>query len=317
MKVTLFIALTVCFSLLGCSNEKNDFITTESGLKYKILKQGMDPVAHKGQEVLIHETTRYTNNALVYSSRNSNNPLKILIGGNQVIKGVDEGIQGMKKGEIRKLIVPPKLSKRMGTIDFPHPDSTLVYEIELIDILKKKPTPIGAQKKLELDTENSIVNWKGFNKLKISGHHGTVQFQKGGFYMDKNRIIGGEFIIDMNTIANVDGGYSESLVEHLKDKDFFETEKYPIAKLEISNVQYNDASNVSIGANLTIKEITQPIEFKAQVTYTEDKLNFKTKFTINRTRWKIIYASGTFFFENLGDNAISDDIEFDVTVISK
>ncbi len=44
----------------------------------------------------------------------------------------------MKKGEIRKLIVPPSLSKRTGNQTFPHPDSTLIYEVELIDILPKK-----------------------------------------------------------------------------------------------------------------------------------------------------------------------------------
>ena len=59
------------------------------------------------------------------------NPKKVLVGSNQVIKGIDEALIGMKKGEIRKLIIPPALSKRSGIPRFPHPDSILVYEIEL------------------------------------------------------------------------------------------------------------------------------------------------------------------------------------------
>ena len=62
----------------------------------------------------------------------------LLIGAHQAIEGVDEGLRGMKKGEIRKLIVPPALSKRTGNRTFPHPDSTLIYEIELVDILAGK-----------------------------------------------------------------------------------------------------------------------------------------------------------------------------------
>ena len=76
------------------------------------------------------------NDSLLFSSYTLTHPIKILIGGRQAIQGVDEGLRGMKKGEIRKLIVPPALSKRTGRQTFPHPDSTLIYQIELIDILK-------------------------------------------------------------------------------------------------------------------------------------------------------------------------------------
>ena len=90
-----------------------------------------------GQEILLHETMSYSNDSLLFDSRKLPNPIKVLVGANQVIKGIDEGLVGMKKGEIKKLIIPPALSKRTGVQTFPHPDSTLVYEIELIDILTK------------------------------------------------------------------------------------------------------------------------------------------------------------------------------------
>ncbi len=134
MKPLLFIIPFLC--LIGCSTNK--FVHSDSGLKYKVLKKGKGVIAKEGNEVLIHEKMSYQNDSLLFSSYNLPNPIKFLIGGNQVINGVDEGVRGMKKGEIRKLIVPPSLSKRMGNQTFPHPDSTLVYEVELIDILSKK-----------------------------------------------------------------------------------------------------------------------------------------------------------------------------------
>ena len=122
---------------LNQSTQKNDFLESSSGLKYKILRKGNGEAVKVGQEILIHESMSYTNDSLLFDSRNLIYPIKVLVGANQVIKGIDEGLVGMKKGEIKKLIIPPALSKRTGVQTFPHPDSTLVYEIELIDILKK------------------------------------------------------------------------------------------------------------------------------------------------------------------------------------
>jgi FKBP-type peptidyl-prolyl cis-trans isomerase len=123
--------------LQSCSSNESGYIETSSGLKYKILKEGEGEPVKAGEEILLHETMSYSNDSLLFDSRNLPNPIKVLVGANQVIKGIDEGLIGMKKGEIKKLIIPPSLSKRTEVPTFPHPDSTLIYEIELIDILKK------------------------------------------------------------------------------------------------------------------------------------------------------------------------------------
>jgi peptidylprolyl isomerase len=120
------------------TSESSKEITTLSGLKYTVVRQGAGDTVMLGQEVLIHEKLWYTNDSLLFSSRNLDHPVKFLIGALQAIDGVDEGVRGMQIGEIRKLIVPPALSKRTGKQTFPHPDSTLVYEIELVEILDKK-----------------------------------------------------------------------------------------------------------------------------------------------------------------------------------
>lgn|SRR5215204_256773 len=133
----------LCIIMLSCdpskkvgpSDHATNMIITSSGLKYQVIKKGDGNPAKVGQEVLIHEKMSYPNDSLLFSSYDLQRPVKVLIGANQAIKGVDEGLRGIKKGEIRKLTVPPALSKRTGVQTFPHPDSTLVYEIELIEIL--------------------------------------------------------------------------------------------------------------------------------------------------------------------------------------
>lgn len=85
----------------------------------------------------IHETTTLKDGTLIYSTRAKDKPLKFLLGGNQVIAGVDEGVAGMRVGERRKLIVPPSLSKRSSYPANTPPDATLYYDIELVEILPK------------------------------------------------------------------------------------------------------------------------------------------------------------------------------------
>jgi len=134
---SIFILIYFVFLLLSCKSNisENNYTQSSSGLKYKIVKEGQGKSAIKGQEVLIHETMSYTNDSLLFDSRKLSHPIKVLIGGKQAIQGVDEGLNGMKTGEIKKLIVPSRLSKRSGNANFPHPDSTLIYQIELIEIL--------------------------------------------------------------------------------------------------------------------------------------------------------------------------------------
>lgn len=111
--------------------------TTGSGLQYQVLAEGKGPQAEPGSQVRIHETTTLKDGTLIFSTRTKNTPVKFLLGGNQVIAGVDEGVTGMRIGERRRLIVPPSLSKRTSYPPNTPPDATLYIEIELVEILPK------------------------------------------------------------------------------------------------------------------------------------------------------------------------------------
>jgi FKBP-type peptidyl-prolyl cis-trans isomerase len=113
-------------------------ITTKSGLQYEVVAEGRGAPAKAGWFVQIHETTRLRDGSVLYSTRTKGNPLRFLLGGNQVIAGVDEGVQGMRVGERRKLIVPPALSKRSSYPANTPPEATLYYDIELVEILAEK-----------------------------------------------------------------------------------------------------------------------------------------------------------------------------------
>ncbi len=174
----------------------------------------------------------------------------------------------------------------------------------------------NAQEEIGIDLEKSWVKWKGSALFNFNQHFGTVHFKNGQFLNEDNAIVSGNFEIDMNTIINTDGKYSEDLVNHLKSHDFFDTENYPISKLEIHRILRKDSTHAEIQANLMIRNITQPIIFKARFETIENTIVMKSRFILDRTRWKINYESKG-FTSNFKDAIISDAIEFEVLLTTK
>ncbi len=168
---------------------------------------------------------------------------------------------------------------------------------------------ILAQEELEIDISKSKLKWSGEYSFYFGGHNGTISFKGGHFIKTDDVISGGEFIIDMNSIICEDiktKDANESLVEHLKNEDFFNVTKYPTAKLVINAVDYHDNNQAKVYADLTIKGKTLPINFQAEFNY--QKQQMITKFKIDRQRWGIDYNS------NLRDGAIADGIGFEAII---
>jgi FKBP-type peptidyl-prolyl cis-trans isomerase FkpA len=109
-------------------------VKTGSGLVYEVVQQGTGAIAKPGQTVLIHEILT-VDGKQIFSSRDKNSPVKFLLGGNQVIPGVDEAVTGMRVGERRKATVPPALDGRTFDPAFIRPDADRHYDIELVGIV--------------------------------------------------------------------------------------------------------------------------------------------------------------------------------------
>ena len=117
------------------SEKKTETKTTPSGLKYEDVKQGTGDVATSGKTVSVHYTGWLTNGTKFDSSKDRGQPFDFPLGGGRVIKGWDEGVEGMKVGGVRKLTIPPGLgygSRGAGGV-IP-PDATLVFEVELLGV---------------------------------------------------------------------------------------------------------------------------------------------------------------------------------------
>jgi polyisoprenoid-binding protein YceI len=174
----------------------------------------------------------------------------------------------------------------------------------------------------EVATDASEVKW---NAKKVTGeHYGDITLKSGQLQVDKNRLTGGTFVIDMTSITCADikdAGSNGKLVGHLKSDDFFSVEKHPTATFTITEATpiakaAAGKPNYNVKGNLTIKGITNPVSFPATVTVKDGVASAKADVTVDRTKYDIRYRSSN-FFENLGDKAIYDEFTVSLDVKAK
>jgi peptidylprolyl isomerase len=109
-------------------------VVPEPGLKFEDIVVGVGISPQPGQNVTVHYTGTLENGAKFDSSLDRGEPFTFKIGVGHVIKGWDEGVMTMKVGGKRKLIIPPHLGYgSRGTGPIP-PNSTLIFEVELLEV---------------------------------------------------------------------------------------------------------------------------------------------------------------------------------------
>jgi polyisoprenoid-binding protein YceI len=176
---------------------------------------------------------------------------------------------------------------------------------------------IGFAKDFQVNASSSTLEWEA---KKVTGQHsGTISFGEGILQVDKKKISGAKIAVDMNTLINTDGnGVNKNLVGHLKSDDFFSVEKFPQASLEVKKVEAKSGDLYHFTADLTIKGITAPVEFDAEVILGSGQLTATGIITVNRTKYDIKYRSAS-FFSDLGDKMIYDDftLKFKLVATSK
>jgi FKBP-type peptidyl-prolyl cis-trans isomerase len=115
-------------------NETGEALTTPSGLQYIETQLGTGPEAVSGKSVTVHYTGWLTDGNKFDSSRDRGQPFRFGLGAGQVIKGWDEGVQGMKVGGRRKLTIPASLGYGERGVGPIPPGATLVFAVELLGV---------------------------------------------------------------------------------------------------------------------------------------------------------------------------------------
>ncbi len=135
------VVLYIGYSFIPSKNSAQDEVavitnknTTIEGMTIEDLKVGTGKTAEAGTMVSVHYVGTLTNGAKFDSSRDRGNPFTFALGAGQVIEGWDRGVVGMKVGGLRKLTIPPDLAYGNRAIGSIPANSTLVFEVELLDV---------------------------------------------------------------------------------------------------------------------------------------------------------------------------------------
>ncbi|MGX1930818.1 YceI family protein [Flagellimonas sp. 2504JD4-2] len=165
--------------------------------------------------------------------------------------------------------------------------------------------PIDGEKKA-VKTDESTVTWKAY---KVAGSHtGTISLKSGALEFDGEKLVGGEFVVDMTTINTTDlqGDYKNKLDGHLSSDDFFSTTSNPTASLVFTKVKASGKNSYEVTGDLTIKGITEPVTFDVSIYGSKATATLK----VDRTKYDVKYGSG--IIGTAKDKLIYD--EFDLVV---
>ena len=136
LQCCVLIALVGIFLLpfTGFAAEET-MLKTSSGLQYADMVVGKGREAHAGEKATVHYTGTLVDGTKFDSSKDRNQPFSFQLGAGRVIKGWDEGVEGMKIGGTRKLVIPSDLGygARGAGSSIP-PNATLIFIVELLDL---------------------------------------------------------------------------------------------------------------------------------------------------------------------------------------
>lgn len=171
--------------------------------------------------------------------------------------------------------------------------------------------PPGKEGAVEYTVTGGTVFWAGKKPFGDS-HEGTLQIASGKLLVNQGILVGGDVEIDMHslTVTSIkDSGEKRDLESHLKDTDFFEARKFPVATFSFNQVLPSNTKdfNQAILGELTIKGKTNTVNVPVQLDISDNTLEARSpSFSINRTRWGINFRSS--LSDTVKDKLIDDSI---------
>jgi len=172
--------------------------------------------------------------------------------------------------------------------------------------------------------DSSTVVWRGFKTFVDWSHEGTIAVD-GKFLIANDKVAGGFIEIDFSeiTVAEfADGTKEEYLLGHIRSEDFFFTDSFPTGSFEIVDVKElaGEGTNSLVVGNLTLRGITNSIEFPANINLDNDGVSFEAPvFSIDRTKWGVKYhdREDASIAASLKEDLIDHSIELKFNVRAK
>ena len=163
----------------------------------------------------------------------------------------------------------------------------------------------AAGETLPIDTTRSSLRWTGSRVTKT--HPGAFKTFGGAITLVDGKAEASKVEIDIDTTSITTD--KDRLIAHLKSPEFFDVEKYPTAKFSSTAITPGgtDGATHTVKGNLTLHGVTKEITFPATITVGEKEVTAKSRFSLNRKDFGIVYPGAP-------DDLIRDDVlvEWDI-----
>lgn len=213
-------------------------------------------------------------------------------------------------------------------------DTTVKTDEAVIGDAIVKQNRVTPTETFTIDTTASSVTWIG---AKMTGrHNGLLNIASGKLNMRNDLLTDGIMIFDISSIRSadksIDEGSNKKLTTHLRSEDFFDIERFPTARFELTGIAPFDSTSQKpepptasyselriknpthrITGNLTMKGQTKSISFPARVTIQDNLLRAKANFNLDRTKWGLVYRSDN----SLGDKTIYAEVNIGLDIVAK
>ena len=115
-----------------------DTLRTASGLPYLEVELSRDTLIVADTDMVSVYFSAYLLDGTLLEriTEPDDTPLRFIVGSGQVIAGFDDGVVAMRKGSTRRLFVPSAMGYRDGAMDHIPPNSTLVFDVKVVEVLK-------------------------------------------------------------------------------------------------------------------------------------------------------------------------------------
>lgn len=169
--------------------------------------------------------------------------------------------------------------------------------------------------------EGSNLEWRASHLAGTQPRNGKVLLDSIEVLVSEGKVTNVSVLVDMSTLAAEnfeDAAQNKKLTDHLKSADFFEVEKYPTSKFEVTSVESIEGDyNSKVTGNLTILDATKSITFSANINVSDSEVSIKSEdFSVDRTLWGLEYnVEGT---EGVPvDYLIANEVGFTINVTVK
>ncbi len=169
---------------------------------------------------------------------------------------------------------------------------------------------LSAQTTFSVQPEESPCRWVGSAAVGLYQIEGSLEVASGGLLVQGDSLLEASLMIDMKSLDTE----NKTVKKHLKGKDFFAVNSYPEARFVLEKqVLLRDGPGTVTGM-IEVRGIAKPKEVPMEIEVGKKEILIKGVLVLDRTEFGITYNSSN-FFEDLGDQAISDEIAFHFNLV--